>query len=228
MPPERGNREPVAGILEGSREAVSEFRELEAPVTRSVVSLILVVFVGQALAALTTGLKIPVLVRYLFEEHAAVAWILSPVLHYGGLHLLFNVVAIWGVGAIVEQTLSRERYVSLVVLAAVGSTVASYLAKAPFGTVQMATYGSSGIAYAVATYSVTRESEHTVPRLRDLASMDGVARIAGIVALLLVAYDIAAGPYVTANWFNGSHLGGAVVGLVCGRYLPGRETSRCR
>lgn len=228
MPPERETSTSVAGIVASSRELVSEFRELEAPVTRSVVSVILVVFVGQVLAALTMEMNIPVLIRYLFAEHVAVAWLLSPALHYGVLHVLFNVAAIWGVGTIVEQTLSRERYVSLVVLAAVGSTAGSYLAKAPFGTVQMATYGSSGIAYAVATYSVTREPEHRVPRLRDLPSMDGVARFAGIVALLLVAYDVVAGPYVTANWFNGSHLGGAVVGLVCGQYLPGRETSRSR
>lgn len=226
MPPGRENGEPVAGIVAGSRTVVSDFRELEAPVTRSVVFVILVVFVAQALTALTMGVTIPVLVRYLFEEYAAVAWILSPVLHYGGLHFLFNIVVIWGIGAIVEQTLSRRGYISLIVLAAVGSTTASYLAKAPFGAVEIATYGSSGIAYAVATYSVTRESEHTVSRPLDLTSMDAIARIAGLVAILLVAYDIMAGPYVAANWFNGSHLGGAVVGLVCGRVLPGRET-RC-
>ncbi|MBB6645869.1 rhomboid family intramembrane serine protease [Halobellus ruber] len=219
MPPERGPDERVADIVAGGREVASEFRELEAPVTRSVVSVVVFVFVGQALAGLKTGMTIPALVRYLFAEHAVVAWTLSPVLHYGGLHFLFNVVTIWGVGAIVEQTLSRRRYVSLLVLAAVGSTAASYLAKAPFGAVQTSTYGSSGIAYAVATYSVARESEHGVSDLQELASTDGIARIAGMIAILLVAYDIAAGPYAAANWFNGSHLGGAVVGLVSGQYL---------
>lgn len=226
MPPERRDNAPAAGIIAASHDVVSEFRELEAPVTRSVVSVILVVFVGQALTALILGERIPVLVRYLFADHAAVAWILSPVLHYGGLHFLFNVVVIWSVGAVVEQTLSKENYVSLVVLAAIGSTVASYLAKAPFGTVEIATYGSSGIAYAVAAYSVTYGPSYTVSGLQDLASMDAIARIAGVVAILLVAGDIVAGPYATANWFNGSHLGGTVVGLVCGRFLPGLETGR--
>jgi GlpG protein len=226
MAPGRGTDDTVAGIAADGREVISEFRELEAPVTRSVVSVVLVVFVGQALAALTTGTRIPALVRYLFAEHAVVAWMLSPLLHFGGLHFLFNVVAIWGVGTIVEQTLSRKRYVLLLVLAAVGSTVASYLAKVPFGPVHTSTYGSSGIAYAVATYSVTRDSEHRVSDLQELASTDGIARLAGIVAILLVAYDIAAGPYAAANWFNGSHLGGAVVGLVSGRYLSRREPRR--
>lgn len=216
MAPNRGNDAPIAGIVDGSRQVVSEFRKLEAPVTRSVVFVVLGVFVGQVLAALLVGVRIPVLVRSLFAEYPAVAWTLSPVLHYGALHFLFNIVAIWGVGAIVEQTLSRKRYAALILIAAVGSTAASYLAKAPFASVQMATYGSSGIAYAVATYSIGVDSKNPVSRPRDLASLDAIAYLAGLVAILLVTADIVAGPYATANWFNGSHLGGAVIGLVAG------------
>lgn len=223
MPPQRGTDASVAGISDGIRQVAAEFRELEAPVTRSVVVIISVVFIGQIFTALLLEVEIPVLVRYLFTEYAAVAWVLSPVLHYGELHFLFNIVVIWGLGTVVEQTLSGRTYVLFILLAAIGSTTASYLAKAPFGTVQIATYGSSGIAYAAATYSLTFTSNGTVSGLQDPASVDFIARIAGFSAILIVAGDIVAGPYVTANWFNGSHLGGAVIGLVCGRYLPETE-----
>ncbi len=223
MPSKRGNDASAAGISDGIRRVAAEFWELEAPVTRSVVVVILVVFIGQTSTSLLLGVEIPVLVRFLFTEYAAVAWLLSPVLHYGELHFLFNIVVIWGLGTVVEQTLSGRTYVLFILLAAIGSTTASYLAKAPFGTVQIATYGSSGIAYAAATYSLTFRSENSVSGLQDPASVDSIARIAGLSAILIVAGDIVAGPYVTANWFNGSHLGGAVIGLVCGRYFPETE-----
>ncbi|WP_311171788.1 rhomboid family intramembrane serine protease [Halobellus ordinarius] len=201
------------------RKLVTKFRELEIPVTLSLVSIILLIYIGQLVSALLLEEPIPVLVSYLFVEYTAVAWILSPLLHYGGLHFIFNFVVIWGIGAVVEQTLSRKKYILFIILAAVGSTIGAYLAKIPFVADQIIAYGSSGIAYALATYSITIASKKSVSRIRDLASIRIIACLAGIVAVLIVAYDVLTGPYFTAEWFNGSHLGGAVIGLIAGRLL---------
>jgi len=79
----------------------------------------------------------------------------SAFLHYGILHLLFNMWALYIVGPPLEQWLGRLRYVALYALSALGGSVMVYL----FSPLNAATVGASGAVFGLfgATFVVARK-----------------------------------------------------------------------
>ncbi|MBS9533717.1 rhomboid family intramembrane serine protease [Mycobacterium sp. M1] len=126
----------------------------------------------------------------------------SAFLHYGPMHLLFNMWALYVVGPALEGFLGRWRFSALYLLSALGGSVTVYLL-APLDT---ATAGASGAIFGLfgATAVVAR-------RLR----MDTGWVVGVIVINLIFTFSV---PGI--SWQG--HLGGLIVGtLVTLGYLGG-------
>ncbi len=133
----------------------------------------------------------------------------SAFLHYGPMHLLLNMWALYVVGPELEGLLGRVRYSALYLLSALGGSVAVYLL-APITT---ATAGASGAIFGLfgATLVIGR-------RLR----MDVRAVGAVIVVNLIFTFTI---PHI--SWQG--HVGGLITGvLVAFAYVYPRQASRTR
>ncbi len=124
----------------------------------------------------------------------------SAFLHYGILHLLFNMWALYIVGPPLEEWLGRLRYVTLYALSALGGSVMVYL----LSPVNAATVGASGAVFGLfgATFVVAR-------RLR----LDVRWVVALIVINLVLTFSI---PGI--SWQG--HLGGLLTGgFIAGAYV---------
>jgi GlpG protein len=84
--------------------------------------------------------------RVLFQSTDGQYWrLLTPIfLHFGWLHITFNSLWMWELGALIEQRLGSLLLLALVLLCGIGSNVAQHLASGPslFG-------GMSGVVYAL-------------------------------------------------------------------------------
>lgn len=69
----------------------------------------------------------------------------SMFLHYGVLHILFNMYVLYAVGPALEQALGRVRFVAVYLLAGLGGSVASYA----FGPVNELAAGASGAIFGL-------------------------------------------------------------------------------
>lgn len=130
----------------------------------------------------------------------------SAFLHYGVLHLLVNMWALYVVGPALEVTVGRWRFAGLYGLSALGGSVAVYLL-APLNTT---TAGASGAIFGLfgAAFVVAR-------RLR----LDSGWLGAVIVVNLIFTFSI---PHI--SWQG--HVGGLVTGTLVAlayRHAPGRR-----
>lgn len=133
----------------------------------------------------------------------------SAFLHYGPMHLLLNMWALYVVGPELEGLLGRVRYSALYLLSALGGSVAVYLL-APITT---ATAGASGAIFGLfgATLVIGR-------RLR----MDVRAVGAVIVVNLIFTFTI---PHI--SWQG--HVGGLITGvLIAFAYVYPPQAKRTR
>jgi len=124
----------------------------------------------------------------------------SAFLHYGVLHLLFNMWALYIVGPPLEEWLGRLRYVALYALSALGGSVMVCL----FSPLNASTVGASGAVFGLfgATFVVAR-------RLR----LDVRWVVALIVINLVLTFSI---PGI--SWQG--HLGGLLTGgAIAGAYV---------
>jgi membrane associated rhomboid family serine protease len=88
-----------------------------------------------------------------------------------------------------------------------------------FSDQQLAFYGTSGIIYALAGYSLTH-----LPRKHDgLDLVEMFAIFIGFVALVSVLVDPFTGPYFEPRWINGGHTSGFLIGAAVGWF----ELSGC-
>ena len=144
-------------------------------------------------------------------QHGEFWRLLTPVfLHFGVLHLLFNMMWLYQLGCMIEARQSPLRLLWLVVVTGIFSNVAQYVIGGPqFG-------GMSGVVYALAGY-VWMRGKH------DRAS--GLFLNQQSVTILLVWLVVCFTGYVgpVANY---AHLGGLVSGMAIGRgsaYLAMRK-----
>lgn len=131
----------------------------------------------------------------------------SAFMHYGILHLLFNMWALYVVGPPLEQWLGRARYVALYAMSALGGSVVVYL----FSPLNAATAGASGAVFGLfgATFVVARRMNLDVRWVVTL-----------IVINLVMTFTI---PGI--SWQG--HLGGLVTGaLIAGAYVYAPRTNR--
>ncbi len=125
----------------------------------------------------------------------------SAFLHYGVMHLLFNMWALYVVGPQLEMWLGRLRFVSLYFLSALGGSVLVYL----LSPLDAATAGASGAIFGLfgATFTVARR-----------LNID-VKWVVGLIVLNLVITFV--GPQLgTAAISWQGHVGGLVTGAAVG------------
>lgn len=185
----------------------------DATVTYLVISLIAVVFLIEVLMTALISLdSIQVFATGIFGVYPVVAWPVSPVLHSGFLHFAASVFGLLIVGVPVEKHWSRSRYVVFLILTGYGTIAAGAGVLWLFSDQSVAFYGTSGVIYALAGYSLTHlPRQHT-----ELNVLERIAVTVGIITLLSVLFDLLTGPYFTAQLVNGGHAFGFVIGAVVG------------
>ena len=124
-------------------------------------------------------------------------------LHYGLIHLAFNMYALWILGRECERLLGRGRFLALYLFAGVGGSVAVYL----FSPLNEASAGASASIFGLlgAMFFFLR-------RLR--------ADPRGLVFLIVLNFSLG---FVVANISIWGHIGGFVIGAAVGAlmsYLP--------
>ena len=120
-------------------------------------------------------------------------------LHYGVLHLLMNMYALWILGRELEAVLGRLRFVGLYLLAGLGGNVAAYLFSAP----NAATAGASTAVFGLmaATFVILKRLNLSVQPILPV-----------IVINVLFTF-------VVANISVAGHLGGLVIGAIVAAIL---------
>ncbi|APE29907.1 rhomboid family intramembrane serine protease [Halomonas aestuarii] len=197
---------------------------LQVPVTSIALALCLVVFAimgvlgDRVVAALTI---VPVIVAQgalafgnLGETLASgQVWrLLSPAfLHFGWMHLIFNLLWLWYFGRQVEALQGSLRMLTLLLIAGIGANLAQYAA----GTVLFG--GMSGVDFALLAYVwlMSRRAPRSgffVPQML----------VVFMLGWLVFAMTDMAAMVGFGNVANEAHLGGLVVGLVLGWYHSGR------
>ncbi|MGO2133351.1 MAG: rhomboid family intramembrane serine protease [Halomonas sp.] len=198
-----------------------------APATAITISLSLIVFglmavLGDVLVSLLTIVPIdivggkPVFGTLRESLSSGQVWrLLSPAfLHFGWMHLLFNMLWLWFFGSQVEQRQGRGRFIVLLLATGIGGNLAQYGA----GTVLFG--GMSGVDFGLMAYvwlmSRRRpESGFFVPQMLVVL----------MFGWMVFAMTSVAGLFGLGNVANEAHLGGLVVGLVLGWYhsRPGQR-----
>jgi membrane associated rhomboid family serine protease len=120
-------------------------------------------------------------------------------LHYGVLHLLMNMYALWILGREMELVLGRLRFVALYLLAGLGGNVAAYLLAAP----NQATAGAS-----TAVFGLMAAVFVILKRLRR-----SVAPIVPVIVINVIF------TFAIANISWEGHLGGLLVGGIAAAIL---------
>jgi membrane associated rhomboid family serine protease len=120
-------------------------------------------------------------------------------IHYGVLHLLMNMWALWVLGRQLEAALGRGRFLALYLLAGLGGNVAAYL----FSPNSLAAGASTALFGLFAAYAIV------VRRLGG--SLAGILPILAINLYITFAFS----KYISVA----GHLGGLVVGALVGAGL---------
>lgn len=197
----------------------------QAPVTSATLGLCLLVFAAMAvfgdlvialLAIVPLGvapggtLAVGSLVEALL---AGQVWRpLSPAfLHFGGMHLVFNMLWLWYFGRQVEVLQGSGRMLLILLTAGIGANLAQYAA----GTVLFG--GMSGVDFALLGYVWLMSRR--APRSGFFVPQMLVAFMLGWMVFTMT--DMA-GAVGFGNVANEAHLGGLVVGLALGWYYSGR------
>ena len=168
---------------------------------------------GRPVVTLTLiGLCVASFVLQLVTSDWTVRWIFSPIAGYlepwrfltvaflhstsNYLHIVFNMVAIWFVGPLLEQTLGRVRYLTLYLLSAVGGSVGSVLLAPDLPAMAQFSVGASGAVFGLfgAALVVTHR-------------LGGDYR--GIIGLIAINFAIG---FVATGIAWQAHLGGLVTG----------------
>ncbi len=130
----------------------------------------------------------------------------SMFLHYGGLHLLFNMVALLQIGPMLESALGRVRFLTLYLMAGLAGSALSYT----LGPETARAAGASGAVYGLAAgllLLARRRRQGTGP----------------IVAFLFLGLLISQVPGIDLWGHVGGFLGGAAVASVFFAVPPGRR-----
>lgn len=197
----------------------------QAPVTAATLGLCLLVFAAMAvfgdlvialLAIVPLGvapggtLAVGSLVEALL---AGQVWRpLSPAfLHFGWMHLVFNMLWLWYFGRQVEVLQGSGRMLLILLTAGIGANLAQYAA----GTVLFG--GMSGVDFALLGYVWLMSRR--APRSGFFVPQMLVAFMLGWMVFTMT--DMA-GAVGFGNVANEAHLGGLVVGLALGWYYSGR------
>ena len=115
-------------------------------------------------------------------------------LHFGPIHLLFNMMALWVIGRDVEPALGRGRFLALYLVSLLGSSTAVMLLTAPGANVA----GASGAVFGLMGALVVLLRRLRIP----LGQVGGLIAINLAITFLLPGISVA------------GHLGGLVTGAI--------------
>jgi len=202
------------------RSGFQEYRESTSTITYLLMTLVAAVFLIEiAVTAFRSLSSIRIFATGVFGVYPWIAWPLSPVLHRGFLHFAASIVGLVVVGIPIERHWSRRRYSAFLLLTGYTTIVFGAAFLSVFSDQQLAFYGTSGIIYALAGYSLTH-----LPRRHDnLDLIEKFAVFIGFAALVSVLIDPFTGPYFEPLWVNGGHTSGFLIGAVAGWF----ELSSC-
>ncbi|WP_300273866.1 rhomboid family intramembrane serine protease [Halomonas sp.] len=201
----------------------------QAPLTAATLGLCLAVFAAMAilgdlvialLAIVPLGISPEggLAVGTLPEALAAgQVWrLLSPAfLHFGWMHLIFNMLWLWYFGRQVEALQGSGRMLLLVVAAGIGGNLAQYAAgTALFG-------GMSGVDFALLGYVWLMSR-----RLPGSGFFVPQMLVVFMLGWMVFTMTDMAGAVGFGNVANEAHLGGLVVGLALGWYYSARARRR--
>jgi membrane associated rhomboid family serine protease len=144
-------------------------------------------------------------------------------LHYGVLHLLMNMYALWILGRELEARLGRLRFAALYLLAGLGGNVAAYLFSAPYA----ATAGASTAVFGImaATFVVLKRLNLSVAPILPIivinvlftfvvANISVAGHLGGLAVGAIVAAILAYAPRRHRNLVQGLGCAAVVVGLL--------------
>lgn len=201
----------------------------QVPATSAVLALCVLVFAaiwlwGDRVVALLTIVPIGIVGGQPAPDSlgsglaAGQVWrLLSPIfLHFGWMHLVFNMLWLWFFGRQVEAIHGSRRMLAVLVLAGLGGNLAQYAT----GTVLFG--GMSGVDFALLGY-VWLMARRCPGRGFFVPQMLVVLMLAWMVFTMT---DIA-GLVGLGNVANEAHLGGLIVGLALGWYYS-RQAKRQR
>ncbi|MDA1291310.1 MAG: rhomboid family intramembrane serine protease [Proteobacteria bacterium] len=150
------------------------------------------------------------------DSPAAILRSLSPMLlHFGELHLVFNMMWLWYFGRQLESVQPRWLFIMLILFCSFAGNTAQYLTSGynNFGGMSGVVYGLVGYTWIVHTF---------MPRSNLLINN----KMFVVFVISLVAMEVFASSWVA----NAAHLGGLIAGLVVGvgvvghyRFVLGRE-----
>ncbi len=117
-------------------------------------------------------------------------------LHAGFTHILFNMVALYFLGRLLEPAIGTPRFVALYLASLLGGAFGALLLDP-----NALTIGASGAIFGIfgAAFVIARDR-----------GFDSVASTIGVILLLNLAFS-----FGTAHVSLGGHLGGLVVGVIC-------------
>jgi GlpG protein len=144
------------------------------------------------------------------EIRAGQVWrLVSPMfLHFGLIHLVFNLLWLHDLGRALEYRIGRQRYIFLVLISSVVANVAQATLSHPiFG-------GMSGVVYGLAGYAIMQQQLR--PEQSRLLSQDSIR---WLLLWLVICFTGVLGPVA-----NAAHVGGLVAGAVLGWAWTGRST----
>lgn len=139
--------------------------------------------------------------------------LLSPAfLHFGLMHLIFNLMWVWYFGRQVEALQGSRTMLLLLIVAGIGANIAQYMT----GTVLFG--GMSGVVYALLAYVWLMSRR--VPQSGFFVPQMLVVFMLGWMVFTMTGV---AGSVGFGNVANEAHLGGLLVGLVTGWYYSSRR-----
>jgi membrane associated rhomboid family serine protease len=195
------------------KKGYGEYTEGDSKVTYLLGIIVAAVFILEvAFTAIRSLDSIQILATGMFGVHPAIAWPLSPVLHRGFLHFGANLIGLLTVGVPIEKHWTRRRYSLFLVLTGYLTIAAGTGFMLIFSDSPVAFYGTSGVVYALAGYSLIHLFQsHIQFNLTEI-----VAAFIGFVALVSVVVDPFTGPYFEPLWINAGHASGLLIGAGAG------------
>lgn len=130
--------------------------------------------------------------------------LLTPIFpHFGPMHLLFNMFALWVFGSALERLLGRWTYAALILVTALAGNLAQVLLPPPIAG-GLNFFGISGVVYGLFGYVLVRGVMQPTFPVR-LPPMMIVLAFGFLVAGII--------PNIGLNLANGAHLGGLFAGI---------------
>lgn len=200
-------------VIKHGKAAIQQLATESSPITHALIGCVIGIFIVEVWIMHTNSLgNLEVVAKGIFGVAPSAGWILSPFLHNSIPHFIVNIAGLILVGVPLEKHWSKKRYAVFLIAAGYMATVGGGVFLAIFTDQQIASYGVSGVVYALAGFGLI----HLPRRHWPFDSLQWIVVLFGVSAMLSVVVDPFIGPYFEPNWINGGHLVGFVIGVVAG------------